>query len=195
MKKTIRFLLLLMAVFVVSLVSACDFIVNVSSTQPVASNQPVPTSPASPVDPPPTQQDFASACMSCAAPAISPEKPANETYCKKKIPYQNFNVEPGTTFEELDPSGVFRCWDSGAFVTLDKPRSVDKQRLSVFTCTGEQLQTYDLKITSPSCNKIEPNPDRCQEGFGYDAKQNCCAPLTGENSGSVTIKVNMGACP
>ena len=32
-------------------------------------------------------------------------------------------------------------------------------------------------------------------GLGYDAANNCCAPMAGGDAGSVIIKVNMGGCP
>jgi hypothetical protein len=58
----------------------------------------------------------------------------------EKIPYQNISVDPGTTFEVLDPKGELKCQDSGTVVD-------DKV---VLTCTAKQLWTYDLKLTSSS---------------------------------------------
>ncbi|MCJ7431947.1 MAG: hypothetical protein MUO77_00515 [Anaerolineales bacterium] len=145
---------------------------------------------------PPTQQHappvqaFAPACQAstaCAAPAVEKvDIDVKDTYCVKKIPYQNILVPPGTTFEVLDPSGDFKCMDSGTVVG-------DK---TVLTCTGAQLWTYELKLTNSACSTgtLTTGTGQCQEGLGYNAAQNCCAPFSGSNSGSVTIKVNLGAC-
>jgi len=193
MKKTTYFLLAV-TVFVVLFASACGGSaapatqaapppVNVVPTQAPA-NVVAPTQqPAAPA------QTFAPACQaatSCAAPEVK-DTVANTTYCVEKIPYQNISVMPGTTFKSLDPKGELKCQDSGTVV----------DGKSVITCTGKQLWTYQLKFTNSACaaNTLATGNGQCQDGLGYDAAQNCCAPLTAADAGSVTIKVNMGACP
>ena len=111
----------------------------------------------------------------------------DKNYCVEKIPYQNIAIAPGTTFESLDPTGEFKCQDSGTVV----------DGKNIITCTGKQLTAYQLKFTNSSCgaSALATGTGQCQEGQGYDAAQNCCAPLTDTSAGSVTIKVNMGACP
>ena len=135
-----------------------------------------------------TVQTFAPACQaaaSCAAPEVKDTAP-EETYCVEKIPYQNISVMPGTTFESLDPSGELKCQDAGVVV----------DGKNVLTCTGKELWTYELKLTNSACaaNALTTGASQCQDGLGYDAAQNCCAPLAATDAGSVTIKVNMGAC-
>ena len=51
---------------------------------------------------------------------------------------------------------------------------------NVITCTGKELWTYELKLTNSACaaNALATGTGQCQEGLGYDAAQNCCAPLT-----------------
>ena len=192
MKKTTCFLLI-MIVAVIFLISACNLPVPASMpaqstpTQPVSVDTVVPIQSVPAATVIPTQKIFAPACAPCAAPAVVDTEP-NETYCVKKIPYQNFTVEPGAKFEPVDPSGGLKCVDSGM---------VNGLGLKVWTCTGKQLWTYELKITSPSCSSrmiLETNTDHCQTGLGYSAAQNCCAPLAGGDSVSVIVKVNMGAC-
>jgi hypothetical protein len=195
MKKT-TYLLLAMIVFVTLFVSACR-----GSAAPATQAAPLPvqvvptTAPADVVaptqQPAPPVKAFAPACQaatSCAAPVVEEMNTEKlKTYCVKKIPYQNILVPPGTTFEVLDKSGEFKCNDSG---TVENGKTV-------LTCTGKQLWTYELKLTNTTCSAgtLTTGTGQCQEGSGYDTAQNCCAPLTGGNSGSVTIKVNIGDCP
>ena len=191
MKKT-TYLLLAMTVFVVLIASACG-----ASAPPATQAAPPPVDvapteappPAAPVEQPVPVQSFAPACQgdtSCAAPEV-PDTVASDTYCVEKIPYQNISVPPGTTFETLDPKGELKCQDSGTVV----------DGKNIITCTSKQLWTYDLKLTNSTCasGALTTGTGQCQEGLGYDAAQNCCAPLNSDGAGSVTIKVNMGDCP
>jgi len=150
----------------------------------------VPTQEAAPTDAP--TQAFAPVCQSTSASCKAPDVQdtvAAETYCVKKIPYTNISVEPGTTFEVLDKSGDFSCADSGQ-------KSSDGK--TVLTCTGKELYAFDLKLANPACtaSTLVTGTGQCQEGFGFDAAQGCCAPVTSDTSaGSVTIRVNLGGCP
>jgi hypothetical protein len=194
MKKP-TYLLLSMTVFVVLFASACSGAAPATQAAPppvevVPTQAPVEVAPtAAPEQPVATLQTFAPACQaptSCATPEVKDTEAAS-TFCVDKIPYQNINVAPGTLFESLDPSGELKCQDSGTVV----------DGKSVITCSGKQLWTYELKFTNSACaaNTLTTGTGQCQDGLGYDAAQNCCAPLTAADSGSVTIKVNMGACP
>lgn len=196
--KRSTFILAAMTVFVVLIASACGTPAPVEQAAP----PPVQSAPtqAPPVQaPPPTEQSvpaqtFAPACQAattCTAPALT-DKPAFETYCVQKVPYQNIMAPAGTIFEPLPKSGdpeffPLVCADSGTVVG----------GLNVFSCRGAELWTYDLKVTNPACGggSLQTGTSQCQAGQGYDAANNCCAPLTGGESGSVIIKVNMGACP
>jgi hypothetical protein len=195
MRKTTYFLLVI-TVFVTVFASACG-----GSPAPATQAAPPPVNVA-PTQPPvqavaPTQQqaaaapaqNFAPACqaaVSCSAPEVKDIEAAN-TFCVEKIPYTNISLAPGTTFEALDPKGELKCKDSGTVVNGK----------NIITCTGKQLWTYDLKVTNTSCasNSLATGTGQCPDGSGYDTAQNCCAPLTNDGGGSVTIKVNMGACP
>jgi len=197
MKKTTT-ILVAMTVFLVLFVSACGGSpapVEPDAQAPVE-NPPVVEPPAD--DPAPTQesapaQAFAPACQtssSCTAPALTDTDP-NNTYCVKKVPYQNIMAPAGTVFEpiskESDPEFFpLICDDSGTVV----------DGLNVFSCRGAELWTYDLKVTTAACGAtLQTGTGQCAEGQGYDAAQNCCAPVGGDGGGTVNIKVNMGACP
>jgi len=187
------YLLLAMAVLMVLFVSACGSPAPATQAAPppaeVVPTQ-APVEAAAPAQQPaPAAQTFAPACQaitSCAAPDVK-EIAGDQNYCVEKIPYQNISVAPGTTFESLDSKGEFKCQDSGTVV----------DGKNILTCTGKELTAYDLKLTNSACaaNALATGTSQCQEGQGYDAAQNCCAPLTDTSAGSVTIKVNMGACP
>jgi hypothetical protein len=187
------YLLLAMTVLMVLFVSACGSPAPATQAAPPPAEVVVPTQApaeaAAPTQPAPAAQTFAPACQavtSCAAPDAK-EIAGDKNYCVEKIPYQNVAVAPGTTFEALDPAGEFKCQDSGTVV----------DGKTVITCTGKELTAYDLKLTNSACggSALATGTGQCQEGLGYDAAQNCCAPLTDASAGSVTIKVNMGACP
>jgi hypothetical protein len=194
MKRTFWFLLV-MTSLVTLVASACGSPAAPAQQAPAA---PVQQQPAQPAQQQPAQpaaqgapaQAFAPACQaaaSCKAPDLKDTEPTN-TFCVQKIPYQNISVDPGTKFEVIDPKGELKCQDSGTVV----------KGKEIITCTGKQLWTYQLKLTSGACTggALATGTGKCQEGQGYDSAQNCCAPLTtGDAGGSVTIKVNIGACP
>ncbi len=138
----------------------------------------------------PPNQAFAPVCKNSAASCVAPDVQnvdALSTYCVEKIPYTNILVDPGTTFEVLDKSGKYSCANSG--------QKIDGK--TVITCTGKELFSFNLKLTNPACSgrNLITGTGQCQEGFGFDAAQGCCSPITGNKAGSVTIKVNLGACP
>jgi hypothetical protein len=193
MKKT-KLILMTMTVFVVLFASACggSAPAETAAEAPVES-QPVVEAPAENQEVAPAQS-FAPACQttssSCAAPALTDTIP-NNTYCVQKIPYQNILAPAGTVFEPLPKTGdpehfPLICDDSGTVV----------DGMNVFSCRGAELWTYDLRVTPAGCGAtLQTGTGQCAEGQGYDAAQNCCAPVTGSSGGAVTIKVNMGACP
>jgi hypothetical protein len=150
---------------------------------PAATQAPAPQT--GPVGQPVAAVELAPLCQGGGACQV----PTAEQYqigCVKKVPYTNVVVEPGTSFEVLDKSGDFTCNDSGAVVN-------GKQVLS---CYGKELFDFDLKLTNTACGggNLQAGTGQCQEGYGFDAAQQCCAPLGGE-SGSVVVRVELGPCP
>jgi hypothetical protein len=107
--------------------------------------------------------------------------------CVKKVPYTNVLVPLGTTFQVLDDTGDFMCLDSGVVVSGKE----------VLTCHGAQLYSFQLRLSNTACTNstLALGTGHCDEGYGYDATQRCCAPLTGGLAGSTTVSVNLGACP
>jgi hypothetical protein len=189
MKKTL-FVITTTTLFLALFVSACQG--NQPPAQQPVAQEPVVQQPVvqEPVAQEPAQPVLAPVCQaastSCAALQVSDTEPTN-TYCVKKIPYQNILVPSGTTIESLDPSGELKCADSGAV----------SDGMMVVTCTGKELWTYELRFTNSACggSNLAVGTGQCQEGFGFDAAQQCCAPVSADGAGSVTIKVNIGACP
>jgi hypothetical protein len=183
--KKIHLILMAMAVFWALFAAAC----STPAAQPAVQDAPaVEAQPQTNQEAPAAQ--FAPACQaaaSCDAPAVTDTEAVN-TYCVQKIPYQNIMLPPGTTFESLDSKGELKCADSGTVV----------DGKNVISCTGKELWTYELKLTNTACgsgSSLQAGTTSCADGQGYDAANNCCAPLTTGSGGSVVIKVNIGACP
>ena len=156
-----------------------------ATSQPAAQAPvPPPTSPGTAAQQPAGGQ-LAPICQTASAcPTFSAEQ--HEIGCVEKIPYTNIVVPPNTQFEVMDKSGNFKCTDSGT--------TVDGQ--TVLTCHGKQLYSFDLKLTGAACSaSMDANSDQCQEGYGYDSAQQCCAPLQAQASASTTVHVDLGACP
>ncbi len=104
--------------------------------------------------------------------------------CVKKVPYTNVLVPQGTTFQVVDDSGNFSCIDSGVVVNGKE----------VLTCHGKELYSFQLKLSNPSCSSsLEVGTGQCQDGYGYDGANKCCAPVGSD--GGTTVTVNLGACP
>jgi hypothetical protein len=132
-----------------------------------------------------------------AAPAVAlcqnpttcqaPDVVLHQIDCANKIPYTNVLVPAGTKFEVLDKSGDFTCKDSG--------KVVDGK--TVLICYGKELYSFNLKLTNSACGgaALTTGTGQCQQGYGYDAAQKCCAPVAGDQAGSTTVQVDLGACP
>ncbi len=105
--------------------------------------------------------------------------------CVKKVPYTNVLVPPGTSFVVLDTTGSFACEDSGVLVNGKE----------VLTCHGKELFSFQLQLSNPSCSALALGTSQCDQGYGYDASQKCCAPLGNGPAGSTVVTVNLGACP
>jgi hypothetical protein len=196
MKKT-NILLTVMTVVLVLLISACG---GAPAPAEPAAQQPAVEQPqvveSQPTQPPAEApaQSFAPACQttssSCSAPALTDTVP-NNTYCVKKVPYQNIMAPAGSVFEPLPKEG-----DPEFYPLICDDSGTDVDGLRVYSCRGAELWTYDLRITPAGCGAtLQTGTGQCAEGQGFDAAQNCCAPVTGNSGGAVTIKVNMGGCP
>jgi hypothetical protein len=154
MKKT-NHILMLTAIFVVILATACS--TPATQAAPVA-EQPAQEQPVVPADTQaPVESAPSAAPVEPAGQLVFPDTVASETYCVTKIPYQNLLLDPGITFESQDPSGELKCTDSGT--------QVDGK--NVITCTGKELWTYELKLTdtaNSSSTVIKVNIGACPAG-------------------------------
>ncbi len=164
--------------------AACLTIVVAAACAPtaVAPTQP----PSGAVGQPVAAVEFAPVCQTGAACQV-PTAEQNQIDCVNKMPYTNVLVPTGTSFEVLDKSGDFTCNDSGAVV----------DGKSVITCFGKELYRFDLKLTNTACggSNLQTGTGQCQDGFGFDAAQQCCAPIGGNSAGSGVVTVELGACP
>lgn len=178
--------------------------ITVLVTIAAAACAPAPAAVEQPLAEPPTQQPVVQQppaeppTQAAAAPQLAPicqnaktcKAPTAELAqldCVNKVPYTNVLVPAGTKFEVLDKSGDFTCSDSGK-VSNGK---------SVVTCTGRQLYGFDLKLTDTSCGgaALQTDTGQCQQGFGYDAAQQCCAPVSGDGGNATVVHVDLGGCP
>jgi hypothetical protein len=190
MRKT-SYILSATVLLVIILGAACSSAPQPTSAPSIpqsVADTPIPQATTAPNIPPPStgSGSLAPVCqdtVSCQAPAVE----QHEIACVKKVPYTNVSVPPGTTYEVLDKSGGFSCVDSGMVVNGKE----------VLTCHGTELLSFDLKLTNSSCSgaSLATGTGQCQQGYGYDAAQNCCAPVTGDSGGSTTVRVDLGACP
>jgi hypothetical protein len=164
-----------------------------AEVQPPQQPEPVQVQPTQGAQAPaePAAQTFAPVCQTgasgCSAPVVANED-ANDGYCVKKIRYHNILVPPGTTFEPIDSTGDFKCFDQNQV----------EDGMNVISCTGDQLISYQLKLTNSSCgggSNLQTGTGQCQDGYGFDATNQCCAALDSGSGGSTTITVNIGACP
>jgi hypothetical protein len=194
MRKT-TYLMIAMTVVVVLFASGCGGAAAPAAQPPAeaaptqAPVQSAPTqAPAEPVAPAAAVQTFAPACQaaaSCTAPAVT-DTIAADRYCVDKVPYQNILVDEGVTFQVLEPDKL-TCNDNGTIV----------DGKHVVECYGTENWASQVKFMNTACGNagLQVGTGQCQEGQGYDAAQNCCAPFPAADAGSVTITVNMGECP
>ena len=116
---------------------------------------------------------------SCAVPKVE----ERDKYCVEKLPYVQFAMAPGVTFESLDPT--LKCADQGL-----------RGGEQVIACTGQPLIAYELKICNAACNAsaLQVDPARCADGFGYSPEAGCCWPMPTDDAGCVIVQVNISAC-
>ncbi len=154
-----------------------------SVTQPAVAGEAASGSAAQP----PAVAPLAPICQganTCEAPSAE----QHEIGCVEKVPYTNVLVPADTEYEVVDKSGNFSCSDSGNVV----------DGKTVLTCHGKQLFSFDLKLSGGSCGggaTLNTGTSQCQDGYGYDSAQQCCAPVSGDSAGSSIIQVNLGGCP
>jgi hypothetical protein len=141
---------------------------------------------AAPVEP--VQPQYATLCQAaptgCEAPAVTV---LDNQYCIDKVPYAILSVPAGTAYESQDPD--MEC--------VDQLHEDGNLRVTCHSLSGKDLWSYDLKLCSGACSApaLELGTAQCQEGYGYDAANQCCAaPTSSGNDGCTIYKVNLGVC-
>ena len=160
----------------------------VEPATPVESAPVEPTQAVEPAAPEPTQPQYAPFCdaapAGCEAPAIEVR---DKAMCIEKVPYVVMSAPEETTFESQDPD--MECVEqdgaNGKFITCH-------------SVTSKQLWSYDLKVCNGACSApaLQMGTGQCQEGYGYDAANACCAaPAPSGGDGCTIFQVDLGACP
>jgi len=152
----------------------------------------VPPPPAEPTEAPPpapAEPQYAPLCQAapaaCEAPTV---EMLDNKYCIEKVPYAIMSMPAGTTYESLDPD----------MVCVDQMHSDGNLRVTCHSVSGKQLWSYDLQVCNGNCTApaLQMGTGQCQEGYGYDAANQCCAaPAPAGSEGCTTYSVDLGACP
>lgn len=194
--KTPRFLFLFLVVAV--LAASCGGPPPVP--EPTASGEPSPVvEPATPLPTPEpveaspvistsTQPQYAPFCETastgCEAPTVTM---LDNKYCIEKVPYAIMSVPAGTTYTTEDPD--FQC--------VDQMHSDGTMRVTCHSLTGKELWSFDLQLCNSACSPpaLQMETGQCQEGYGYDPVNQCCAaPAPASNDGCTIYQVDLGAC-
>jgi hypothetical protein len=141
-------------------------LVTVTESLPIAS-----TSDLAPMCKPPERPDL-----------ISVVKETNRV-CTNGLPYTTYSIPKGTTFEPV--SKDFNCKIVG-----------EKNGNDLIACTGTPLYNFDLKLCAPVDQPVlDTTSGKCSsDAAGYDAANQCCAPLPASDAGCVIFKATIGGC-
>ena len=134
--------------------------------------------------PSPTASQIAPVCSAdpWANACSVPEAGTLSKVCIKKIPYTLLGFSPGASIEVTDPD--LTCKNEGL-----------RGGVQQYSCTGQQLISYEIKVCSSTCN-VAPDiaSDHCAQGYGYDAAAGCCWPVPELEPGCMLYKVDIGGC-
>ena len=127
----------------------------------------------------------------CAAAPAGCEPPVIEmgdnSFCNEKQVYAIMSAPGNTSYESTDPA--MKC--------VDQVHADGTLRITCWV-PGDQLLAYDMKVCNTDCAApaLDMNSGQCQEGYGYDAANNCCAQASagGEEAGCTLYTVNIGTC-
>lgn len=135
----------------------------------------------------PAAPQFAPICAATASDCAPPEiEMGDNNFCNEKQVYAIMSAPGGTTYESTDPA--MKC--------VDQVHADGSLRITCWV-PGEQLLAYDMKVCNSACAapQLDMASDQCQEGFGYDAANGCCAePPAGGEAGCALYTVNLGTC-
>jgi hypothetical protein len=149
---------------------------------------PPPPEPAQTEAPAATEPQYAPFCADGGTAACSaPQVDVRDQFCTEKVPYTLLGMPVGTTYEVLTDG--FSCGSD--YVLTDGVTNI-------VTCTGPELQSFQLKVCDPSCVGTDSSMGMglCPDGYTYDPNQQCCnqAQPSGQN-GCVEMTIDINACP
>ncbi|MBI5933340.1 MAG: hypothetical protein HY867_06495 [Chloroflexi bacterium] len=102
--------------------------------------------------------------------------------CIKKVPYTLLGFSPGSIIEIADPN--LTCKNEGL-----------RGGVQQYSCTGQQLISYDIKVCNPTCTAaLDTTSGLCSTGYGYDSAAGCCWPVPDLEPGCMMYRVDIGAC-
>jgi hypothetical protein len=83
----------------------------------------------------------------------------------------------------LDTSGDFTCNQTAPRATV--------------VSFWRQLYSFDLKLTNTACGgaELQTGTGQCEQGYGYDAAQQCCSPVSSDGGNSTVVRIDLGGCP
>jgi hypothetical protein len=159
---------------------------------PVNTPTPAPTAIILSTLPPPTSTSVVSPTSRPQAPVCAADPLAGacslptggmlNKSCNKKVPYTFLGFSAGSTLEVTDPTLI--CKDEGL-----------RGGVQQFSCTGQQLISYEIKVCNPACTaSLETGTGQCADGYGYSAAAGCCWPLSDVEPGCIEYKVDIGGC-
>jgi hypothetical protein len=143
--------------------------------------------PAEPAPAEPAAPQYAPVCAAAVNNCTPPEiEMGDNNFCSEKQVYAIMKAPGNTSYESLDPA--MKC--------VDQVHADGTLRITCWV-PGKNLLAYEMKVCNTDCAapQLEMGSNQCQEGFGYDAANQCCAqPSSGGDAGCTNYKVNIGTC-
>ena len=118
----------------------------------------------------------------CAAGIVIPTPVVKETnkVCVTKIPYTAISVPEGAKFEALNPK-------------LTCAIETTSNGISIISCTGQQLFSYDLKVCVPPV-VASADLGKCTQDSVFDSANQCCVVPPPNGAGCIIFKVDLRSC-
>jgi serine/threonine-protein kinase len=123
---------------------------------------------------------FAPACDAGVTIPVPKVEETNKV-CITKIPYTSLRIPEGSTYVSDNPA--LKCKEE-----------LTKDGITLITCTGQQLFSYDLKVCkSPKLSSADLA--QCSAGSTFNSTNQCCVAAPPEEVGCTTFKVDIRGCP
>ena len=127
--------------------------------------------------------EFLAACTDSQTPSCSePTYEITDLFCIDRGSYGLYTLSPGTTFEVLTPG--FNCIN-------EDTNSDGEPRIS---CTGPADTNFLVSFCNSACTNSLETSYQCQAGFGLNAAEGCCAPVTSASNGCITQTLALPEC-